>query len=87
MITLHTNAAAYYLHDDNMIYNAPESTAVYGEIDSDLLFDSLDLFLQCHDVISITSEDGYKFTVSADGVSNGDMSFDSLQSAIEALQS
>jgi hypothetical protein len=86
MITLHTNTAAYYLHDDNMIYDAPESNAVFGDVDSNLLFDSLDLFLQCHDVTSITSEDGYKFAVSADGVSNGDMSFDSLQSAIEALQ-
>ena len=87
MIILHTNTANYYLHDDNMIYDAPESNAVHGDIDSEVLFDSLDLFLQCYTVTSITSEDGYKFTVSADGVTNGDMSFDSLQSAIEALQS
>lgn len=87
MIILHTNAANYYLHDDNMVYDAPESNAVFGDVDSNLLFDALDLFLQCHDVTSITSEDGYRFTVNADGVTNGDMFFDSLQSAIEALQS
>ena len=87
MITLHTSTAAYYLHDDGMIYNAPESNAVFGDVDSNLLFDSLNLFLQCHAVTSITSEDGYKFAVTEDGVTNGDMSFDSLESAIEALQS
>jgi hypothetical protein len=87
MITLHTNTAAYYLHDDGMIYNAPESNAVFGDIDSNLLFDSLNLFLQCYTVTSITSEDGYKFAVTEDGVTNGDLSFDSLESAIEALQS
>jgi hypothetical protein len=87
MITLHTSTAAYYLHDDGMIYNAPESNAVHGDIDSAVLFDSLDTFLQFHAVVSIVSEDGYKFTVSADGVTNDDMSFESLQSAIEVLQS
>lgn len=87
MITLHTIETSYYLHDDGMIYSDAEGGALFGEINSDLLFDNLDDFLAAHDVISIMSEDGYKFTVDADGVSNGDMSFDSLQSAIEALQS
>jgi hypothetical protein len=87
MITLHTSTAAYYLHDDGMIYNAPESNAVFGDIDSEVLFDSLATFLQSHAVVSIVSEDGYKFAVTEDGVTNGDMSFDSLESAIEDLQS
>jgi len=38
-------------------------------------------------VTSIISEDGYKFDVTNDVVFNDDMSFDSLQSAVEALQS
>jgi predicted transcriptional regulator len=75
------------LHDDGKIYSDAEGGALYGDINSDLLFDSLDDFLASHDVISIMSEDGYTFAVTDDGVTNGDMSFDSLQSAIEALQS
>ena len=77
MITLHTDTAAYYLLDDGMVYDA---------LDSIVPIDSLDVFLNSHNVTSITSEDGYKFTVSPDGVSNGDMTFDNLESAIEELQ-
>lgn len=87
MITLNTNTLTVYLHDDGAIYDAPEGGALFGDINSDLLFESLDEFLAAHTVISIMSEDGYKFAVTDDGVSNDDMSFDSLQSAIEALQS
>jgi hypothetical protein len=87
MITLITNAVKVYLHDDGTIHDAPESGALYGDINSDLLFDSLDDFLAAHTVTSIISEDGYKFDVTDDGVTNGDMSFDSLSAAIEALQS
>ena len=87
MLTLHTIETSYYLHDDGKIYSDSEGGALFGDINSDLLFDSLDDFLAAHTVISIMSEDGYKFAVTDDGVTNGDMSFDSLQSAIEALQS
>jgi hypothetical protein len=87
MITLLTNTVKVYLHDDGTIQDAPESNALRGAVDSNIMFDSLDDFLAAHTVISIMSEDGYKFAVTDDGVSNGDMSFDSLQSAIEALQS
>ena len=87
MITLYTNDAYFYLHDDGMIHDAPESGALFGDVQSNVLFSSLDDFLVAHTVISIMSEDGYKFAVTDDGVSNDDMSFDSLQSAIEALQS
>jgi hypothetical protein len=86
MIILHTDTADYYLHDNGMIYDAPESTALYGTTDSTMLFDSLDTFLQWHTVTAITSEDGYKFTVTADSVTNGDMTFNNLESAIEELQ-
>jgi hypothetical protein len=86
MITLHTPAADYFLHDDGIIYDAPESTALCGTTDSTMLFDSLDNFLKRHTVTSITSEDGYTFTVTADSVTNGDMTFNNLESAIEELQ-
>jgi hypothetical protein len=86
MIILHTDTANYYLHDNGMIYDAPESTALYGTTDSTMFFDSLDTFLQWHTVTAITSEDGYKFTVTADSVTNGDMTFNNLESAIEELQ-
>lgn len=87
MITLLTNTVKVYLHDDGTIHDAPESGALFGDINSNVMLDSLDSFLAAHTVISIMSEDGYTFTVTDDGVSNDDMSFDSLQSAIEALQS
>jgi hypothetical protein len=87
MLTLITNAVKVYLHDDGTIHDAPESGALFGDIDSNVLFNSLDDFLAAHTVTSIISEDGYAFAVTDDGVTNGDMSFDSLQSAIEALQS
>ena len=87
MIKLITNTESFYMHDDSMIYDAPQSDALFGDVDSNLLFDSLNSFLAKNTVVAIMSEDGYKFTVNANGVSNGDMSFDSLQSAIEALQS
>jgi hypothetical protein len=87
MITLHTNTVKVYLHDDGTIHDAPEGGALYGDIDSNVLFDTLDAFLASNVVTSIISEDGYRFAVTSDGVSNDDMSFDSLQSAIEALQS
>lgn len=86
MIKLHTTAADYFLHDNGMIYDAPESTALHGTTDSTMLFDCLDNFLKWHTVTSITSEDGYKFTVTADGVTNGDMTFNNLESAIKELQ-
>jgi hypothetical protein len=87
MITLLTNTVKVYLHDDGAIHDAPEGGALFGDIDSNVLFDTLDDFLAAHTVTSIISEDGYAFAVTADGVSNDDMTFDSLQSAIEALQS
>jgi hypothetical protein len=87
MLTLLTNTVKVYLHDDGTIQDAPEGGALFGDIDGNVLFDSLDSFLAAHTVTSIISEDGYKFAVTDNGVSNGDMSFDSLQSAIEALQS
>ena len=87
MLTLITNAVKVYLHDDGTIHDAPESNALRGAVDSNLMFNSLDDFLATNTVTSIISEDGYKFSVTDDGVTNGDMSFDSLQSAIEALQS
>ena len=87
MITLLTNTVKVYLHDDGTIHDAPEGGALFGDIDSNVLFDTLDAFLASNVVTSIISEDGYKFSVTDDGVSNDDMSFDSLQSAIEALQS
>jgi hypothetical protein len=87
MITLHTNTVKVYLHDDGTIHDAPEGGALYGDIDSNVLFDTLDAFLASNVVTSIISEDGYAFAVTSDGVSNEDMSFDSLQTAIEALQS
>jgi hypothetical protein len=87
MITLLTNTVKVYLHDDGTIHDAPESNALRGAVDSNIMFDSLDSFLAAHTVTSIISEDGYKFAVTDDGVTDGDMSFDSLQSAIEALQS
>lgn len=77
MITLQTDTAAYYLLDDGMVYDA---------LDSILPIESLDVFLNSHNVTSITSEDGYKFTVTADCVTNGDMTFNNLESAIEVLQ-
>lgn len=86
MITLHTDTADYYLHDNGIVYDAPESTALSGTTESVMLFDSLDVFLKWHTVTSITSEDGYKFTVTADCVTNGDMTFNNLESAIEELQ-
>ena len=87
MLTLITNTVKVYLHDDGTIQDAPESGALFGDIDGNVLFDSLDSFLATNTVTAIISEDGYKFAVTDDGVTNGDMSFDSLQSAIEALQS
>jgi hypothetical protein len=87
MITLITNAVKVYLHDDGTVCDAPESGALFGDIDGNVLFNTLDDFLAAHTVTSIISEDGYKFDVTDDGVTNGDISFDSLQSAIEALQS
>ena len=87
MITLLTNTVKVYLHDDGTVCDAPESSAVFGDIDDIVLFESLDDFLVEYTVTAIISEDGYKFAVTDDGVTNGDMSFDSLHSAIEALQS
>jgi hypothetical protein len=87
MITLLTNTVKVYLHDDGTIQDAPEGGALFGDIDGNVLFNSLDDFLASNVVTSIISEDGYKFAVTDDGVTDGDMSFDSLQSAIEALQS
>jgi hypothetical protein len=86
MIILHTDTADYYLHDDGIIYDAPEITALCGTTDSTMFFNSLDNFLQWHTVTAITSEDGYKFTVTADSVTNGDMTFNNLESAIKELQ-
>ncbi len=83
---VHTAAAVFYLHDNGTIHDAPESTALCGETDNTILYDSLDTFLQWRTVTAITSEDGYKFTVTADSVTNGDMTFDNLESAIEELQ-
>lgn len=87
MITLLTNTVKVYLHDDGTIQDAPEGGALFGDIDSNVMFDTLADFLATNIVTSIISEDGYKFAVTDDGVSNDDMSFDSLHSAIEALQS
>lgn len=87
MLTLITNTVKVYLHDDGTVCDAPESNALRGAVDSNIMFDSLDSFLATNTVTSIISEDGYKFAVTNDGVSNDDMSFDSLHSAIEALQS
>jgi hypothetical protein len=87
MITLNTNTATFYLHDDGTVCDAPESNALFGEIYSNVLFDTLEAFLTTNIVTSIISEDGYKFDVTNDVVFNDDMSFDSLQSAVEALQS
>ena len=87
MLTLLTNTVKVYLHDDGTIQDAPEGGALFGDIDGNVLFDSLDSFLVAHTVTSIISEDGYKFAVTDDGVTNDDMSFDNLRAAIEALQS
>jgi hypothetical protein len=87
MIKLNTNTATFYLHDDGTVCDAHESNALFGEIYSNVLFDTLEAFLATNTVTSIISEDGYKFDVTNDVVFNDDMSFDSLQSAIEALQS
>ena len=77
MIKLHTAAADYYLLDDGMIYDSPDCAVMFGSPEN---------FLRWHTVTAITSEDGYKFTVTADCVTNGDMSFDNLESAIKELQ-
>jgi len=87
MIKLNTNTATFYLHDDGTVCDAHESNALFGEIYSNVLFDTLEAFLATNTVTSIISEDGYKFDVTNDVVFNDDMSFDSLQSAVEALQS
>lgn len=87
MITLITNAVKVYIHDDGTICDTPESNALRGAVEANVMFDSLDSFLATNIVTSIISEDGYKFAVTDDGVTNGDMSFDSLSAAIEALQS
>ena len=87
MIKLNTNTATFYLHDDGTVCDAHESNALFGEIYSNVLFDTLEAFLVNNIVTSIISEDGYKFVVTNDIVFNDDMSFDSLQSAVEALQS
>ena len=87
MITLNTNTATFYLHDNGTVCDAPEGNALFGDIDANVLFDTLDVFLESNTVTSITSEDGYKFAVTNDVVFNDDMSFDSLQSAVEVLQS
>jgi hypothetical protein len=87
MITLNTNTATFYLHDDGTVCDAHEGNALFGEIYSNVLFDTLEAFLVNNTVTSIISEDGYKFDVTNDVVFNDDMSFDSLQSAVEALQS
>lgn len=87
MIKLNTNTATFYLHDDGTVCDAHESNALFGEIYSNVLFDTLEAFLATNTVTSIISEDGYKFDVTNDIVFNDDMSFDSLQSAVEALQS
>jgi hypothetical protein len=87
MITLNTNTATFYLHDNGTVCDAPEGNALFGDIDANVLFDTLDVFLESNTVTSITSEDGYKFAVTNDVVFNDDMSFDSLQLAVEVLQS
>lgn len=87
MITLITNTVKVYLHDDGTICDTPESNALRGAVDSNIMFDTLDAFLASNVVTSIISEDGYTFAVTSDGVSNDDMSFDNLSAAIEALQS
>jgi hypothetical protein len=87
MITLNTNTATFYLHDDGTVCDAPEGNALFGNVEANVLFDTLEAFLATNTVTSITSEDGYKFAVTNDVVFNDDMSFDSLQSAVEALQS
>jgi hypothetical protein len=84
MLTLITeDGYKFYLLDDGRVVDSLdedtrdmtfETLALFGDINSDLLFNSLTDFLAAHNVISIMSEDGYKFTVS-------------VQSAIEALQS
>jgi hypothetical protein len=87
MITLNTNTATFYLHDNGTVCDAPEGNALFGNVEANVLFDTLEAFLATNTVTSIISEDGYKFDVTNDVVFNDDMSFDSLQLAVEALQS
>ena len=94
MIKLITNTNSFYMHDDSMIYDAPQSDALFGDVDSNLLFDSLDSFLATNTVVSVMSEDGYKFYLLDDGrvvdsldENTRDMSFDTLAQFVEAMQS